>query len=270
MTERPPAAIVRAACMPLEGVSVRELLAAGVHFGHKASRWNPRMAPYIFGKRNMVHLIDVRATIRGIVQAYHFLKNLSKQGHLIMFVGTKKQVKSVVEAEGRRCGMPFVSERWPGGLLTNYWTVHSRLDRLMEVERWDTEGVMERFTKAEVSRIQRLKRKLLRNLDGIRNMDRLPAAVIVVDPKHESIAVKEANRIGASLVGLIDTDGDPSLLDIPVPCNDDSMKVVQIILRKFADAIIEGKAAQTAPAPPAPNPETAPEAAATPAREATP
>lgn len=228
--------------MALADLSVKELLKAGVHFGHKASRWNPKMAPYIYSKRNMVHLIDVRQTIRGLVRACHFLESLAVRGELILFVGTKRQIKSVIETEARRCGMPFVAERWPGGLLTNYRTVRARLNKLLEIERWEQEGVLRNFTKQEISKILRLKRKLLRNLDGIRVMERHPACVIVVDPGREAIAVQEANKIGATLIGLIDTDADPDQLDIPIPCNDDSMKVVQIIIRTLADAIAGGRA----------------------------
>lgn len=227
--------------MALDNISVRELLQAGVHFGHKVSRWNPKMAPYIYGKRNMVHLIDVKETIRGMVKAYHFLENMAKQGQLIMFVGTKRQIKSIMETEARRCGMPFVSERWPGGLLTNYRTVRARLNKLVEIERWETEGILDRFTKKEVSKLQRLKRKLLRNLDGIRVMDRVPACVVIVDPAREAIAVQEANKVGATIVGLVDTDADPDQIDLVVPCNDDSMKVVQILIGKLADSILEGR-----------------------------
>ncbi len=228
--------------MALADLSVKELLKAGVHFGHKASRWNPKMAPYIYSKRNMVHLIDVRQTIRGIVKAYQFLSELAKRGELVMFVGTKRQIKSVIEAEARRAGMPFVAERWPGGLLTNYRTVRARLNKLIEIERWEQEGVLQSFTKQEVSKVQRLRRKLMRNLDGIRVMERLPACVVIVDPGREAIAVREANKIEATLIGLIDTDADPDQLDIAIPCNDDSMKVVQVLLRTLADAIVEGRA----------------------------
>lgn len=235
--------------MALGALSVKELLKAGVHFGHKVSRWNPKMAPYIFTKRNMVHLIDVRATIRGLVQAYSFLANLAARGETILFVGTKRQNKSVLEAEARRCGMPFVTERWPGGLLTNYRTVRSRLDKLLEIERWEEDGILRTFTKKEIARISRLKRKLLRNLNGIRVMDRLPACVAVVDPVREIIAVREANKVGATVIGLADTDADPEDIDIVIPCNDDSMKVVQIIFHTLADAVIEGRAANPALAP---------------------
>lgn len=227
--------------MALAELSVKELLKAGVHFGHKASRWNPKMAPYIYSKRNMVHLIDVRQTVRGLVRAYHLLENLARKGEIVLFVGTKRQIKSVLETEARRAGMPFVAERWPGGLLTNYRTVRARLNRLLEIERWEQEGVLKSFTKQEVARLMRLKRKLMRNLDGIRVMDRHPACVVIVDPGREAIAIQEANKIGATIVGLIDTDADPDVLDVPIPCNDDSMKVVQIIIRSLADAVIEGR-----------------------------
>jgi small subunit ribosomal protein S2 len=184
------------------------------------------------------------------VRAFHFLENLARQNQLILFVGTKRQIKSIVETEARRCGMPFVSERWPGGLLTNYRTVRARLNRLVEIERWEAEGILDRFTKKEVSKLQRLKRKLLRNLDGIRVMDRIPACVVIVDPAKEAIAVQEANKVGSTVLGLVDTDADPDLLDLVVPCNDDSMKVVQILLAKLSDAVLEGKQKNLGPVTP--------------------
>lgn len=222
-------------------ISVKELLEAGVHFGHKVSKWNPKMAKYIYCKRNMVHLLDVKETVKGLIRACHFAENLAKKGELLLFVGTKRQAKSVIEKEARRCGMPFVSERWPGGLLTNYSTVRSRLEKLLEIERWEQDETINSFVKKEVSAIMRLKRKLLRNLDGIRNMTAIPKAVFVIDPNYEEIAVRETNTVGAVTVGLIDTDGDPDNIDIKIPGNDDSMKVIQIVVSKIADAILAGK-----------------------------
>jgi len=223
-------------------VSVKELLEAGVHFGHKSSRWNPKMAPYIFGKRNLIHIIDIKETIKGIVKAYHFLSNVAKKGGVILFVGTKRQAGSIIEREAKRCNMPYVIDRWIGGTLTNYSTVRDRLKRLNEIEEWEKNGTIERYTKKEKADIMREKRRLLRNLGGIRAMDHHPSVLVIIDPSHEKNAVAEASKIGAATVGLIDTDSDPDKIDVLIPCNDDSMKVIQIIISKLSDAVIEGRA----------------------------
>jgi small subunit ribosomal protein S2 len=231
--------------MPSLSISARELLTSGVHYGHKVSRWNPKMRPYIHAKKSLIHIIDVRETIKGLVRAWHFLQKLAARGELILFVGTKRQAGAVVKAEASRCGMAYVSERWLGGTLTNYDTIRNRLNRLKEIEQWEVDGTIKRYSKKEQSSINREKRKLLRNLDGLRTMDRLPTCLVIVDPQHEAIAVAEAKKIGACTVALIDSDGDPDKIDIAIPGNDDSMKVVQIIVNKLADAIIEGKAHPT-------------------------
>jgi small subunit ribosomal protein S2 len=228
--------------MPSLSISARELLASGVHYGHKVSRWNPKMRPYIHAKKSLIHIIDVRQTIKGLVKAWHFVKNLAARGEILLFVGTKRQAGKVVMEEAKRCGMPYVSERWLGGTLTNYETIRTRLTRLKEIEQWEQDGTIHRYSKKEQASIQREKRKLLRNLDGLRAMDRLPAALVLVDPRHEKIAVAEAHKIGAATVALIDTDGDPEEIDIAIPGNDDSMKVVQIIVSRLADAVVEGRA----------------------------
>jgi len=231
--------------MPLLSISARDLLASGVHYGHKVSRWNPKMRPYIFAKKSLIHIIDVRATIKGLVKAWHFVKNLAARGELILFVGTKRQAGDEIKSEASRCGMPYVSERWLGGTLTNYETIRTRLGRLKEIEQWEKDETIKRYSKKEQSSILREKRKLLRNLDGLRVMERLPAALVVVDPVHEKIAVTEAHKIHAATVALIDSDGDPDEIDVAIPGNDDSIKVVKIIVSKLADAVIEGKANPT-------------------------
>jgi len=233
--------------MPSLSISARELLTSGVHYGHKVSRWNPKMRPYIHAKKSLIHIIDVRETIKGLVRSWHFLQKLAARGELILFVGTKRQASVVVKTEASRCGMAYVSERWLGGTLTNYDTIRNRLNRLKEIEQWEVDGTIKRYSKKEQSAINREKRKLLRNLDGLRSMDRLPTCLVIVDPQHEAIAVAEAKKIGAATVALIDSDGDPDKIDIAIPGNDDSMKVVQIIINKLADAIIEGKAHPTNP-----------------------
>jgi small subunit ribosomal protein S2 len=224
---------------------MKELLEAGVHFGHQTKRWNPKMKEYIFGERNGIYIIDLQKTLKMFKEASKFVTDLTSGGKLILFVGTKRQASVVVKTEASRCGMAYVSERWLGGTLTNYDTIRNRLNRLKEIEQWEVDGTIKRYSKKEQSAINREKRKLLRNLDGLRSMDRLPTCLVIVDPQHEAIAVAEAKKIGACTVALIDSDGDPDKIDIAIPGNDDSMKVVQIIINKLADAIIEGKAHPT-------------------------
>ena len=228
--------------MPSTFIDPKALLVAGVHFGHKVSRWNPKMRPYIFEKRNLIHIIDVRATVKGLIKACHFLEKLAARGELVLFVGTKRQASTVIKNESKRCGMPYVAERWLGGTLTNYATIRERLTRLKTIESWEADGTINRYVKKEQSGIAREKRKLIRNLDGIRTLERIPAALVIIDPCHESIAVAEADKVGAATVALIDTDGDPEAIDVPIPGNDDSMKVIQIVVAKLADAVIEGRA----------------------------
>jgi small subunit ribosomal protein S2 len=251
------------------------LIEAGVHFGHRASRWNPKMRPYIYGKRNLIHIIDLRETVRGLLRAYRYLAKVASSGSLVLFVGTKRQGKEAVEREAARCGMPFVSERWLGGTLTNYRTIRDRLKRLLELEslwlpanenpsRVDLPAYMKSmlnesgklelskapesaairgYSKKMVAQLNRELTKIQRNLSGIRDMNRLPDALIVVDPKREHIAVKEAQRMGVTTVALIDTDSDPDVVDLPIPGNDDSIRSIELILSKLADSVLEGKAA---------------------------
>ena len=224
--------------MPIS--SIRALVDAGVHFGHRASRWNPKMAPFIHSKRNLIHIIDLKETLRGLVRARHFLTNIAATGGTVLFVGTKRQAKAIVEEVAKDCGMPGVSERWLGGTLTNYATIRSRLARLEEIESMEKTGEIERFSKKMISALMREKRKLLRNLEGIRTLNRMPAALVVVDPGHEEIAVKEGHKLDIPVIALIDTDSDPTLVDIPIPCNDDAMRSVQILLAELGAAVKEG------------------------------
>ncbi|HZL72083.1 MAG TPA: 30S ribosomal protein S2 [Planctomycetota bacterium] len=243
--------------MPSTFIDPKALLVAGVHFGHKVSRWNPKMAPYIFARRNLIHIIDVRETVKGLIKACHFLEKLAAKGELILFVGTKRQACTVVRNESKRCGMPYVAERWLGGTLTNYATIRERLGRLKTIETWEEDGTINRYGKKEQASIAREKRKLIRNLDGIRMLDRLPAALVLIDPMHESIAVAEADKVGAATVALIDSDGNPDAIDVPIPGNDDSMKVIQIVVAKLADAVLEGRARAPHVATPEPVPQQA-------------
>jgi small subunit ribosomal protein S2 len=221
-------------------IDIEELLEVGVHLGHKVSNWNPQMAPYIYGKHNQIHIINVKETIRELIRAMHFLEKLAMRGEYILLVGTKSQARNVVIEEAKRCQTPYVAEKWIGGALTNYVTVREGLKHLKELEKIEEDKSVEKLTKKEQAVFGREKRKLIRNLDGIRDMDKLPACLVVVDPVTEHIAVDEANKIGASVVALIDTNGNPNLVDIPIPCNDDSTRVIKILLGKLADAIISG------------------------------
>jgi len=223
-------------------VSAKELIEAGVHFGHRASRWNPRMRPYIFGRRNLIHIIDVRETIRGLLRAKKYLKQVSSQGSLVLFVGTKRQASDTVQRESLRCGMPFVNDRWLGGTLTNFRTIRSRLSRLEELEKLMASDEFATYSKKMQSALKREFRKMYRNLNGIRTMNRAPDCMVIIDPKKEKNAVSEARKIGVSTVALIDTDCDPDLVDLPIPGNDDSIRSIELIVQQLADAVLEGKA----------------------------
>lgn len=223
-------------------VNVQELLEAGCHFGHRVSRWNPKMGQFIHGKRNLIHILDLVETIKGLARAQHFLRELCATGRQVVVVGTKRQIKNVVETEAQRCEMPYVSERWLGGTLTNFSTIRSRLDRLEELEQLETSGMILNYKKKEQSSLSREMKRIKKNLEGIRKLERIPGALVVVDPKKEHISVKEANRLGVPIVAILDTDCDPDLVDLPIPANDDAMKSVALILHKLVDAIAEGKA----------------------------
>jgi small subunit ribosomal protein S2 len=223
-------------------ISVSALLEAGVHFGHRVSRWNPKMAPYIFGKRNTIHIINLKETLRGLIRACHFLKRIAAENEKVLIVGTKRPAKNVVMVEAKKNNMPFVIDRWIGGTLTNYGIIRNRLKRLEEVERMEADGTTARLPKKELSALMREKRKLRRNLDGLREMTKLPAAVIVVDPRREKNAVKEARRLGIPTIAIIDTDSDPDTVDVPIPANDDAMRSIQVLAEKMTEAVAEGMA----------------------------
>jgi small subunit ribosomal protein S2 len=221
-------------------VTVQELIDNGVHFGHRASRWNPKMEPYIYGKRNTVHIIDLRSTVRGLVRACHFLQRIAAEGRDILFVGTKRGAKAVVSSVAVNCGMPAVTERWLGGTLTNFETIRKRLVRLEELESYETTDDFLAQSKKDIAKHHREKRKLLKNLGGIRSMSTLPGAMVVIDPRREAICVKEANRVGIPVVALLDTDCDPDVIDIPIPGNDDSMRSVDTILKRLSESVALG------------------------------
>jgi small subunit ribosomal protein S2 len=220
---------------------VKQLIEAGVHFGHKASRWNPKMKPYIFGRRNLIHIIDVRETIRGLIRARKYLAQVAAQGSLILLVGTKKQATETIEREGARAGMPFVSDRWLGGTLTNFRTIRSRLARLEELEQLKNSETFNAYSKKMQSALNREYRKMFRNLNGMRTMTRLPEVLVIIDPKKEKNAVLEARKMGITTVALIDTDSDPDLVDLPIPGNDDSIRSIELVVQQLASAVLEGK-----------------------------
>ena len=219
----------------------RELINAGVHFGHGVSRWNPKMAPYIFAKRGTIHIIDVKKTLMGILVAKKLLAEIVSSGSDVVFVGTKRQAQKAVEAAAERCGMHFVSERWLGGMLTNFRTVRARLQRLEQLEAMEQDGTLEAESKKQASRLKREMRKIRTNLDGVRKMSRLPGAIVVVDAKKEYLALREAAKLGIPTAGVLDTDSDPDTVDVAIPANDDSIRAVEIILNELADAVAIGK-----------------------------
>jgi small subunit ribosomal protein S2 len=221
--------------------SVKALIESGAHFGHQTSRWNPKMKNFIFGRRNVIHIIDLRMTLKGLIRGSNLLKNIAAMGEQILFVGTKKQARNAVLEEAKRCAMPHVSDRWLGGTLTNFATIRSRLARLVELEDQEKSGGFELLSKKESARLMHEKKKLVRNLDGIRTMERLPGALVVVDPKKEQIAVREARILGIPVAAIIDTDSDPDTVDICVPANDDAFRSIKILVSHLVDAVMEGK-----------------------------
>ncbi|HEV7298671.1 MAG TPA: 30S ribosomal protein S2 [Tepidisphaeraceae bacterium] len=220
---------------------VKSLVDAGVHFGHRVSRWNPKMEPYIHGKRNMIHIIDVKETVKGLLRAKKLIQATVASGKDVLFVGTKRQARNAIEAEAARCGMHYVSERWLGGTLTNFRTIRARLNRLEELERIFNGPELENYSKKIRATMQRELTKIKTNLEGIRKMERMPGVMFIIDTRREHIAVKEAKKLGVTTVALIDTDSDPELIDLPMPGNDDAMRAIEIIMRELADSVIEGK-----------------------------
>ena len=220
-------------------ISMKQLLEAGVHFGHQTRRWNPKMAPYIFTERNGIYIIDLQKTVKKIDEAYNFMRSVADQGKPVLFVGTKKQAQNAIKDEANRCGQYFIAERWLGGTLTNFKTISTRIARLDEIERMEEDGTMEKLSKKEVSKLKLEHEKLERYLGGIRDMKGMPGALFVVDPKKEKIAVREARILGIPVVGIVDTNCDPDDVDYIIPANDDAIRAVKLIAGRMADAIIE-------------------------------
>jgi small subunit ribosomal protein S2 len=220
---------------------VQDLIEAGIHFGQRASGWNPKMQPYIFGKRNGIHIIDIKETVKGLLLAKRYISRTVADGKDICFIGTKRQAKTVIEQHAADVKMHYVTERWLGGTLTNFRTIRSRLKRLEELEAIEANDNFQSYSKKMESQLRREMRKIKRNLDGIRNMHKLPGALVVIDVLREQTAVREARKLGIPTICLIDTDGDPELADIPIPGNDDSMRSIDVIMRELCKAVTEGK-----------------------------
>jgi len=222
-------------------ISMKQLLEAGVHFGHQTRRWNPKMAPYIFTERNGIYIIDLQKTVKKIEEAYNFVRDLAVEGKDILFVGTKKQAQESIEYEAKRCGMFYVNHRWLGGMLTNYKTIRQRIERLEQLNEMEADGSFDVLPKKEVIKLRLEKEKLEKNLGGIKNMKKLPGAIFVVDPRKERIAISEAKILGIPIVAIVDTNCDPDEVDYVIPGNDDAIRAVKLITSKIADAVLEGR-----------------------------
>lgn len=220
---------------------IKELLEAGVHFGHTKSRWNPKMKPYVFTIKDRVYIIDLQQTKAQIDVAIEVVKKIVSKGEKILFVGTKRQAQDIIREEATRCGMPYVINRWLGGTLTNYKTIKTRIDRLIEMEKMEEEGVTQDFSKKELARFQKEKERLLKNLSGLKEMNELPGALYIIDSRKEKTAIVEAGKLGIPVIGLIDTNCNPDGIDYPIVGNDDAIKSIRLITSKIADAIIEAK-----------------------------
>ena len=222
-------------------ISMKQLLEAGVHFGHQTRRWNPKMAPYIYTERNGIYIIDLQKTVNKVDEAYAFMKEVASEGRPILFVGTKKQAQSAIEDEAKRCGMYYVNERWLGGMLTNHKTIAGRIKRLFDIAVMEEDGTFDKLSKKEVSKLKLEQEKLEKYLGGIKDMKGMPAALFIVDPKKERIAVKEARILGIPIIGIVDTNCDPDDVDYIIPANDDAIRAVKLIAASMADAIIEAR-----------------------------
>lgn len=222
-------------------VTMKQLLEAGVHFGHQTRRWNPKMAPYIYMERNGIYIIDLQQTVKKFEDAYEFIKSITSEGKSLLFVGTKKQAQETVRDEAGKCGMFYVNQRWLGGMLTNYKTIKKRVYRLKELEKMEQDGIFDVLSKKEVARLRGQQERLDRFLGGIKDMDGLPGALFVVDPRKERIAVSEARKLGIPVVAIVDTNCDPDEIDYVIPGNDDAIRAVKLMCSRIADAVLEGR-----------------------------
>ena len=245
-------------------ISMKQLLEAGVHFGHQTRRWNPKMAPYIFTERNGIYIIDLQKTVKKVDEAYSFVRDVAMSGQNVLFVGTKKQAQESIKSEAERCNMFYVNNRWLGGMLTNFRTIRTRVDRLNQIDKMEQSGQFDVLPKKEVAKLVHEREKLEENLGGIREMRKLPGAMFVVDPRKEHIAVAEARKLNIPIVGIVDTNCDPDEIDYVIPGNDDAIRAVKLIAGKLADAVLEGKQGEQVEAEEAPA-----EAEEKPAEEAT-
>ena len=222
-------------------VSMKQLLEAGVHFGHQTRRWNPKMAKYIFTERNGIYIIDLQKTVKKLEEAYMFIRDVAANGDSILFVGTKKQASDAIREEAERAGMYYVNARWLGGMMTNFKTIRARIDRLNQLDKMETEGVFDMLPKKEVAKLKGEGEKLEKYLGGIREMRKLPGALFIVDPKKERIAIAEARKLGIPIVAIVDTNCDPDEIDFPIPGNDDAIRAIKLLSQTMANAIREGK-----------------------------
>lgn len=219
---------------------VKDLIDAGIHFGHRVSRWNPKMKPYIFGRRNLIHIINIKETIKGILLARKFVGQVVAEGKDVLIVGTKRQARKAVQHNAERISMHYVNDRWLGGTLTNFREIRKRVGRLDELEKMEAEGMLDAYSKKQGASLRREMRKIRRNLGGIRKMEKLPGVMIIIDERREIIAIREANKAGVPVVCLLDTDSDPDVVDIPIPGNDDAMRAIELIIKDICDAASEG------------------------------
>ena len=222
-------------------ISMKQLLEAGVHFGHQTRRWNPKMKEYIFTERNGIYIIDLQKPVKKIDEAYYFIRDLAMEGGTVLFVGTKKQAQESIEQEAKRCEMFYVNQRWLGGMLTNFKTIQSRINKLRKIEKMEADGDFDLLPKKEVIQLKAEQEKLEKNLGGIKEMKKLPSAMFVVDPRKEHIAILEAKALGIPVVAIVDTNCDPDEADYPIPGNDDAIRAVKLIASKIADAVLEGR-----------------------------
>jgi small subunit ribosomal protein S2 len=222
-------------------ISMKQLLEAGVHFGHQTRRWNPKMAPYIFTERNGIYILDLQKTVKMLERAYSFVRDMAAEGKDVLFVGTKKQAQESIESEAKRCGMYYVNQRWLGGMLTNYRTIRQRIERLKKLHEMESDGSFNLLPKKEVIKLRLEREKLEKNLGGIKEMKGLPGAIFIVDPKKEHIAVSEARNLGIPIVAIVDTNCDPDEVDYVIPGNDDAIRAIKLITSKIADAVLEGR-----------------------------
>jgi small subunit ribosomal protein S2 len=223
-------------------IALKDLLEAGVHFGHQTKRWNPKMKPYIFMEKNGIHIIDLQKTLDATNQSTAAVRKVTEAGKTVLFLGTKPQAKNVIRDEALRCSMPYVTERWLGGTLTNFNTVRRSLAKLEHIEKIEADGTIEQYSKKEALQMSKEKEKLIRALGGIRNMSELPAMIFIVDTKKEANAVREARKLGIPIIGLIDTNADPEEADFPIPANDDAMRAISLFCKAIADACLDGRA----------------------------